>query len=572
VGRPIRVDAQKRLLPWPHVPSPFAHVARIAWTALETKFPVQDNGLPTYMAYSRFDPDDFSGVGWPHNPAGLYAMLTDSAVLWYEFSGDDAAVDLVRRALDHQLAHGTTPADWDWASVPYASASPGEVDYRGADDEWCDFCGRGDGVGVIEPDKVGELGYAYLQFYELTGDARYRDAAVACADALVKHVREGDEAHSPWPFRVYAQTNVAREEYSANVIGAIILFDELLRLGAGDADGYGRARTTAFDWMMRVPMKNDVWSGYFEDIEPQTDPSANPNQYIPMRVARWLLEHPDADPAWRDDAAHLLSWVAQTFGVDTADARGTQWSAIVMSEQYADMAKMGSHTARFGATTALWWEATGDAPALDRAARSLAWATYTCSDDGVVAVGEDHNEGWWFSDGYGDYIRHFLVAMGAVPAWAPPNEDHLLRSSSIVTHASYDPGRVAWSSFDPDATETLRLTTAPSEVTVDGAALAERTDLDDEGYVVKSLSPIGVVVKVRHHAKGEVVVTTDDRDEEEAGADADAGSRGGALAGTGAGAGAVSAGCSIGVPRSAGPAWGWGVAFAALLVGRRRRR
>ena len=27
-------------------------------------------------------------VGWPHNPAGLYAMLIESAVGWYEYSGD----------------------------------------------------------------------------------------------------------------------------------------------------------------------------------------------------------------------------------------------------------------------------------------------------------------------------------------------------------------------------------------------------------------------------------------------------------------------------------------------------
>ncbi len=202
----MQLDGDGKILPW----TPYGTVARLAWTALETRFPAQDNGLPTFMAYSRFDPDEFWGVSWPHNPAGLYAMLTDSAVLWYEFSGDDAAVDLVRRALDHQLAHGTTPADWDWASVPYASANAGDVDYRGADDEWCDFCGRGDGVGVIEPDKVGELGFAYLQFFELTGQTRYRDAAVACADALVKHVREGDESHSPWPFRGHARSRRCR--------------------------------------------------------------------------------------------------------------------------------------------------------------------------------------------------------------------------------------------------------------------------------------------------------------------------------------------------------------------------
>ncbi len=199
-----------------------------------------------------------------------------------------------------------------------------------------------------------------------------------------------------------------------------MLFDELRRVGAGDGDAYATARATAFSWLMRVPMQNDAWSGYFEDIEIQTDPSANPNQYAAMRTARWLLLHPEVDARWRDHVAHLLAWVVQTFGVDTATERGTQWGATVLSEQAADMAKMGSHTARFGATTALWWEATGDTPARDRAARSLAWATYTCDERGIVTVGEDKNEGWWFSDGYGDYIRHFLVALGAVPDWAPP--------------------------------------------------------------------------------------------------------------------------------------------------------
>lgn len=309
VGHPLRVDPDHKLLPWSRLPSPYAHVAGLAWHALETKFPVQDNGLPTYLAWSRFDPVTFEGVSWPHNPAGLYAMLSESAVLWYAFSGDDEAVRLIRRALDYQLDHGTTPREWSWASVPYASAGAGDVDYSGADDAWCDFCGRGDGIGVIEPDKVGELGFAYLQVYELTGEPRYREAAIACAEALAAHVREGDDEHSPWPFRVYAQTNVPREEYSSNVVGALTLFDELVRLGLGDVDGYARARATTYAWLMRVPMQNDAWSGYFEDIDIQHAPESNPNQYAPMRVARWLLVHPQVDPDWRDHVGHLLLWV-----------------------------------------------------------------------------------------------------------------------------------------------------------------------------------------------------------------------------------------------------------------------
>jgi hypothetical protein len=508
-GHPIRVDTARRLLSWSRAGSPYAHVSRLAWQALETRFAIPDSELETWLGYSRFDPGDFQGVAWPHNPAGLYAMLADSAVLWYAFSGDEAAVRLVRKALDRQIDSGTTPPDWDWARVPYASAAHGDFEYRGADDEWCDFCGRGDGIGVIEPDKVGELGYAYLQFFELTGDVRYREAAVACADALARHVRTGDELHSPWPFRVYAQTNVAREEYSSNVVGALWLFEGLSRLSLGDPDAYARALAVGRDWLFRVPMKNDAWSGYFEDIEIQVDPSANPNQYSALRTARWLLAHREEDPRWRDDVAHLLAWAIQTFGGDTARERGTQWGAIVMSEQAADMAKMGSHTARLGTTEALWFEATGDVAARERAARSLNWATYMCDERGVVAVGEDTNEGWWFSDGYGDYVRHFLGAMGAVPEWAPPGEAHLLRSTSIVTHVDYAPGRVSWTTFDGDgATDTLRLPAAPESVSLDGVRLEERTGDEGDGYDVRALPAGDVVLRVRHASPGPVVVTT----------------------------------------------------------------
>ena len=508
VGHPLRVDAQGKLLSWSPSPSPYAEVAGLAWHALETKFATQYNGLPTYLGWSRFDPVSFEGVSWPHNPAGLYGMLSESALLWYEFSGDEASLALVRRALDYELDHGTTQSDWDWPGVPYASAGAGDVDYSGADDAWCDYCGRGDGIGVIEPDKVGELGYAYLEFYEATGTARYRDAAIACAQALAKHVRAGDDEHSPWPFRVYAQTNVPREEYSANVVGSITLFDELVRLGLGDVAAYARARKLAFDWLMRVPMQNDAWSGYFEDIAIQKSPESNPNQYAPMRAARWLILHPESDPDWRDHVAHLLDWVEQNFGGDTEREQGQQWGATVLSEQQADMVKMGSHTARFGATTALWAQATGNVPARDRAARSLNWATYTCDERGVVSVGEDKNEGWWFSDGYGDYIRHFLVAMGAVPEWAPPREIHLLWSTSVVSHVAYGPNRVAWTTFDADATETLRLPTKPTSATAAGEPLDERSDLAAAGYTAAAVEGGDFVVRVRHTRPGEVVVAT----------------------------------------------------------------
>ena len=167
---------------------------------------------------------------------------------------------------------------------------------------------------------------------------------------------------------------------------------------------------------------------------------------------------------------------------------------------------MASHTARFGATLALWHQATGDRDARERALRSLNWATYACRDDGVVAVSEDPNEGWWFSDGYGDYIRHFLVAMAAVPDWAPRHENHLLQSTSIIGHIEYEPDRIGWTTFDPHAEETLRLTFRPASVLVGGSRLARLKSLDADGYTEQPLATGGYLVRVRHSFGRDVLI------------------------------------------------------------------
>ena len=45
------------------------------------------------------------------------------------------------------------------------------------------------GEDYIEPHVVGEDGYGYLRFYEMTGNTKYLRAAIHCADALVKNYK-----------------------------------------------------------------------------------------------------------------------------------------------------------------------------------------------------------------------------------------------------------------------------------------------------------------------------------------------------------------------------------------------
>lgn len=476
----------------------YTEVTRRAWNFLLNDVPIEKNGLKTFYTYCCMDMDGQHGTEWAHNPASLYASLVDSATAWYAFSADGRVIDLVRGLLDYQLAHGTTPGAWKWSRVPYASSSHSDTEYRGANDRQYnpELDAIGDGYGVIEPDKVGELGLGYLKFWMATGDTKYRDAALACADALAKNVREGMWSQSPWPFRVYAETGYVREDYSANVIGPIKLLDELVRLKLGDYAAYQRTREMAWNWLMKFPMKDGYWSAYFEDVSWQRFPN-NLNQYSPMETSRYIMQHPELDPDWRTHVPALIDYVEKHFVIDIPNEPAVQWGANAVSEQVADMNKMGSHTARYASINAMWYELTGDAAAKEKAFRSFNWASYMCRDNGVVNVGPV-DQSLWFSDGYGDYIRHFMAGMGAVPEWAPAHENHLLRSTSIVTSVVYDPDAVRYKTFDKESREVLRLTFTPRTLMAGSQPLRRGVDW--------TFDPSTGVLHIQHSNANDVLI------------------------------------------------------------------
>lgn len=128
---------------------------------------------------------------------------------------------------------------------------------------------------------------------------------------------------------------------------------------------------------------------------------------------------------------------------------------------------MGSHTARYGAVCAMWYEVTGDPYYKEQANRFLNVATYMTYSDGYVAVGLNW-PGAWFSDGYSDYVRHFMDAIAAVPEWAPEGENHLLSSTSVVTSIRYEKQKIEFSTFDESSQVIMRLNSKPVKVLLNG--------------------------------------------------------------------------------------------------------
>ncbi len=510
------LDSESKLLAWyqPEKNLGYDKVLHLGWDFIEHKVPIDQRtgtGLKIYLINAVFDGKTLQGTNWQHDPAMVFGSFVDSLVAWYPYSGDQEAIQTVRGMLDHMLAHGTTPADWNWPSVPFPTNCDDQADYGHCiQDMPREF------YGGIETDKLGELGTGYALFYEMTGERKYLEAAIHCADALAKHVRPGDDDHTPWPFRVDARTGqvLAREEYGGIVASSLRLFDELIRLNEGDAASYRAARDMAWTWLREHPLNQgskayDKWSGYFEDVP--YNPK-NVNQAAPTYTAYYLLSRPNpaaVDPNWIGHVGHIIDWVRHTLG------RGPFFNAWAIDEQgepptyqgCCSRAGLGSDTSRWGAINALYYEKAHDSQSRENAFRSLNYATYFAASDGKISCcGEGFGGQYWFSDGYSDYLRHFNWAMGAIPEWAPAAQDHLLHSSSVVQQVRYGERSLNYRTFDKDATEVLRLTYRPASVTAGAQALTERSDLADQGYTVQSVPGGDYVVRIRHVQSSEIVV------------------------------------------------------------------
>ena len=499
-GRPVALDTQGKLLPFP-IPADtgysYSSYFLSQWTILWDQYNRQR--LPWFYCCYDFDRTTFEMFPekhWANSTGYLRAMMQGFMERLYPYTGDGRTLEFLRSLVDYELANGMTPEGYAWSQVPYPSANPGNPRYTG----WSSH-----GEDYVEPHVVGEDGYGYLRLYEMTGDTKYLRASIHAADALVKNFKPGDEQNSPWPYRCFARDGSivggkAMFPYSANVVEPIMLFDELMRLNQGDTESYKRVRQGAWDWLMKYPMQNNVWVGYFEDV-PAT--MGNMNQVIPLEFARYILMHPDKDPEWREHARKLIDWVKTT----------PKWpkylvhSAVVTTEQgdgkdfCCNLPNQccDSHSSRLAATEAFYYAKTGDIAYKEQAYRTYNWVTYF---QGLPRDAHaPFSDQWWFTDEYSDGPRRMMDAFWAVPEWAPADESHLLGSVSVVTRIAYGADTVTYSTFDRDSTDVLRLNFVPETIVIGGKPIARRNDLDQEGYTFNDKTR---TLSIRHTSSTDV--------------------------------------------------------------------
>src|SRR5580704_13398343 len=494
-GRPVALDAKGKLLPWPMPDDTgysYSSYFRTQWTIIWDQFNRQR--LPYFFGCFDFDRTSFELIPewhWANSTGYLRAMMQGFIERLYPYTGDPRTIEFLENFVNYELENGLTPDDYVWAGVPYPSANPGSRRYTG----WSDH-----GEDYVEPHVVGEDGYGYLRLYEMTGNTKYLRAAIRCADALAKNYKEGDEKNSPWPVRAFARDGrmdkgTGMFPYSANVVEPIMLFDELIRLNQGNVSSYKTVREGAWAWLMKYPMQDNVWVGYFEDVKASMD---NMNQVIPLEFARYVLLHPEKDPDWREHSRKLIEWVKTTprwpkYVVHGATVTTEQGSSLKnfccnVPNQCCD-----SHSSRLAAVEALYYAKTGDAAYKEAAYRTYNWVTYF---QGLSASAHaPFSTQWWFTDEFSDGPRRMMDAFWAVPEWAPADESHLLGSLSAVTKIAYGRGSVTYSTFDNESTDVLRLNFVPDSVTVGGQPISRRKDLAEQGYTFEDKTH---VLSIRH--------------------------------------------------------------------------
>jgi hypothetical protein len=519
---PIHLNsADQTILPWysTNLGKSYDFVINATWNFWNT-MRTDKNGLPYYMNHQvwRGDFNDRRGIG-----GDQFAMALSSWNLLYGYSGNEAVKEEMKFIADYYLTHSLSPDDAVWPNIPYPYNT---LIYSGIYD--------GDmviGKDFTQPDKAGSFGLELVKLYKMTNtttypnitDKQYLDAAVKIANTLARHIKDGDEINSPLPFKVNAisgeigtlkhNSGSGQDDqlssYTSNWSGTMELFLNLIELKSGDVENYRKYFDKLRNWMKNYPLKTNKWGPFFEDVPGWSDTQINA-----ITFAQFMMNHPEYFPNWKSEVKGIFSWVYEKLG----NKEWEKYGVIVVNEQTAYQTPGNSHSSRQASAELQYAALTGDLTFVNNAVRQLSWATYMVDDDGKNCYPCDEV---WMTDGYGDYVRHYLRSMSFLPELATSYQNHLLSSTSVIQLMEYPPiinkffgsqvpadklknTLINYRTFDEKSIEIFRMTGKPVEVLVNQKPIPEN-ETNQEGWGWKPMEKGGLLT-IRHEKGNRIAV------------------------------------------------------------------
>jgi hypothetical protein len=470
------------------------------------------NGLPYYMNHQVWNQDfnDPRGIG-----GDQFSMALSSWRLYYPYTGNERVKANMYFLADYYLTHSLSPADCKWPSLPFPYNS---YIYSGFYD--------GDmkaGRDILQPDKAGSFGLELVHVYKISENNLYLEAAIKIANTLAAHIKEGNINYSPLPFKVNPYTGdigllgykartgswIDTAGYTSNWAPTMQLFLDLTALNKGNTTVYTSAFHDLLTWMKSFPMKQNKWGPFFEDVDEWSETQINA-----MTWARFIMEHREYFRDWKNDVLKIINWVHTTLGNNS----WKKYGVAVTNEQSIYPTPANSHSSRQAADELLFESLTGDTSMYNNAVRELNWATYMVDFDGRNKFPTDDV---WLTDGYGDYVRHFLRAMESFPVLTPPDEDHIISTTSVIQEADYaghlakptylrfdntDSNKVLlfYRCYDTAGIEKIKLKKKPSSVSLEYKTLIENTN--GEGYTWQPMDGGGLLTVRRRSGKKVLVM------------------------------------------------------------------
>ena len=514
IYHPIQTDSKGHIIPWfdKDPGKSYNHVMKLVFNFWDT-MRKDMNGLPYYMNHQVWKPrfNDPRGIG-----GDQVSMALSSWNLYYDYTGDERVKANMYFMADYYLSHSLSPANCLWPNIPFPYNT---LTYSGIYD--------GDmrnGRGVTQPDKAGSLGLELIHLYKKSAgffigeNQLYLSSAINIANTLAANIKEGNKNYSPMPFKVDVHTGriplyrdydltgtwIDSTGYTSNWAPTMQLFLDLIAMKQGDTSAYRKGFETLLSWMKAYPMKLNKWGPFFEDVDAWSETQINA-----MTFARFIMEHREYFSDWKNDVAKIIRWSQKTFGNNSWEKYGVR----VTNEQTYYQTPAQSHSARQAADELLFVSLQEDKNLYENALRQLHWATYMVDHDGKNRFPQDEH---WLTDGYGDYIRHFLRAMDAFPSLAPAHENHIISSTSVINQADYegnfkkffdvqfknvDTSTVSlfYRTYDVHGTEKIRMKKKPTSVLLDYKPLKENKT--GEGFEWKAMESGGLLTVRREKGK-----------------------------------------------------------------------
>lgn len=438
---------------------------------------------------------------WENGDLGQRAAYVLSGLVdYYRYSGDAAAIAHIHYTAEALINYCLTPPEHPWPGFLISVPTKGEP-YQQADPH-----------GFIQLDITAEVGIALVHASQLTGNTRWLKTAQHWGDLLAEH-RNREPGLPPWPRYANPQDVPWEDQATGGVAFILEFFDALIRSGyRGHDDAIIQAREDGVAYLRDVLLPDwtgsETWGRNYWDW-----PCPVQVENVTEFAARYLMDHPDEFPDWRNDARNIMTLFLNRTSV-SPESKGDVYSGAWAYPEssgccgrslwYGPM-ELAFVYAQYGLLADSEW-------GREMARRQIILATYDVHETGVV---EDNIDGGgivadaWFKIAHPMALKHTLAAM----AWLPETlgaarENHIMRSTAVVTNVAYGGGFIAYSTYDapPHTVEVLRLASEPFGAKADGRVLERRNETERNGYKVDKLPNGDCMVTIRHDGRKNVIV------------------------------------------------------------------